>query len=259
MNCGTMLFHTRSRLNQTDDPSAALWGAPPEVLPLPVDIVHVWRVLLDSAEADPISLSTEEQARANRLVHELHRNRFIAMKAVVRDVLSRYLETTPNSIEFEYGEKGKPAIAAAHNALGLRFNISHSGGIGLIAVAMGREVGVDVETRQEIPDAMSIAKRFFARREYQELSALPEAVRQRAFLRCWTRKEAYVKALGAGLSCPLHSFAVSVSPEVLEEALIEGRLSLSVADLVLPDECSASVAIVEGSLPRCCWTYGGGV
>ncbi|MFL6417179.1 MAG: 4'-phosphopantetheinyl transferase family protein [Bryobacteraceae bacterium] len=233
------------------------WSAPPVALPEPAANVHLWRVLLDVVAADIDCLSADERARADKLIHVQHRNRFVAMRSAVRSILSRYLETTPDSIAFAYAEKGKPSISKGQNNLDLRFNLSHSGGIGLLAITVGREVGVDVETRQEVLDFMAVARRFFAAREYRELSALPQDLRQRAFLRCWTRKEAYVKALGAGLACSLQSFSVSVSPDVTDNALLEAgeARALYVADVSLPDECFAAIALEGRSLPRCCWTY----
>jgi 4'-phosphopantetheinyl transferase len=158
---------------------------------------------------------------------------------------------------FVYGDKGKPSIAKEQNSPGLRFNVSHSGGLGLIAVTCNREIGVDVETRQKVVDYMAIAKRFFSAREHRGLAQLPGESRPTAFLRCWTRKESYVKALGKGLSCSLNSFSVSVSPDLTDDALVETECTSIhyVSDIALPDEGFASMTIEAEQRPRCCWTY----
>lgn len=179
------------------------------------------------------------------------------MRSALRRVLGSYLHIPPESITFVYGEKGKPALLAAQNSLDLRFNVSHSGSLGILAVTSGCELGVDIETRQRIVDYMAISNRFFARREHEALSKVPEELRQRAFLRCWTRKESYVKALGQGLACSLKSFSVSVSPHISDHCLIETASPRThhVSDIDLPDECFASVAVEGKRRRKCCWTY----
>jgi 4'-phosphopantetheinyl transferase len=179
------------------------------------------------------------------------------MRSALRDVLGRYLHVPPDSITFAYGEKGKPGLLKDQNSLDLRFNVSHSGNLGILAVTSGFEVGVDVETRQKVVDYISVAQRFFSRREYEALSNVPEDLRQRAFLRCWTRKESYVKALGQGLACSLKSFSVSVSPHLSDNCLLESVSALKhdVSDVDLPDDCFSCVAVERESRPRFCWTY----
>jgi 4'-phosphopantetheinyl transferase len=244
-------------LEQFARPNSETWSSAPAALEPPRDQVHLWRVLLDLSPADYCCLAPDEQTRAGKLVHLQHRNRFVAMRSAVRSVLGRYLEISPESRAFRYGEKGKPSLVPEQNGLDLRFNVSHSGSLGILAVACGRELGVDVETRQNIFDYMAIARRFFSPREYDGLAEVPEELRQRAFLRCWTRKEAFVKALGAGLSCSLASFSVSVSPQVSDDVLLEAACQgvYHVSDVALPDECVSALALEGGHLPRCYWTY----
>lgn len=234
------------------------WSSGPPLPETPRDYLHLWRVLLDVVPADRSSLSPDELERAEKLVQLEHRQRFIAMRSAVRGVLGSYLQMAPDSIRFAYGKKGKPALLNGQNSLDLRFNVSHSESLGILAVTSGCEVGVDVETRQEVLEFMAVARRFFSRREYQALCELPEGLRQRAFLRCWTRKESYVKALGEGLACSLRSFSVSVSPDVSEQCLLEtvSARKHEVSDVDLPDECVASVAVEGTRRPSCCWTYG---
>jgi 4'-phosphopantetheinyl transferase len=237
--------------------SGEAWIPPPDAIPRPVQQVHIWRVLLDVAAVNGANLSRDEHLRADRLVHLQHRHRFVAMRSALRSVLAGYLQIAPNSVTFAYGEKGKPRVAEKQNSFDLRFNVSHSGGLGLIGVVCGHEIGVDVETRQHVLDYMGVAKRFFSAREYRGLLALPEEFRQKAFLRCWTRKESYVKALGKGLACSLRSFSVSVSPEMTDNALLETECASvhHVRDVAMPDECFASLTSEGEDRPRSCWTY----
>jgi 4'-phosphopantetheinyl transferase len=116
---------------------------------------------------------------------------------------------------------------------------------------------VDVETRQRVIEFMAVARRFFSSVEYDALCHLDEGLRQRAFLRCWTRKESYVKALGQGLACSLKSFSVSVSPHLSDNCLVHAvsAREYDVSDVDLPDECFSSVAVEGGSRPLCAWTY----
>lgn len=225
----------------------------------PQDQVHLWRVLLDLTPGEYFCLAPDEQERAEKFVHLQDRQRFVAMRAALRSVLGRYLQIPANLLVFRYGDKGKPSLTEAQNRFDLRFNVSHSRGLGMLAVASGREVGVDVETRGEVADSMAIARRFFAPREQQDLSEVPEELRQQAFLRCWTRKEAYVKALGAGLSCSLRSFAVSVSPELSQDVLLQPACpgEYHVSDVALPNRCFAALATEGENLPHRCWTYQG--
>jgi 4'-phosphopantetheinyl transferase len=132
-------------------------------------------------------------------------------------LLSRYLETPPAEIRFQYQNHGKPEIAFPHACRDLRFNFSDSGGLGLIGVGSGRTLGVDIERVRPLPDFLDIATRFFSAREVQAILALSENKRQEAFFACWTRKEAYLKATGIGLLHPLSDFSVAVDPDGVAE------------------------------------------
>jgi 4'-phosphopantetheinyl transferase len=177
--------------------------------------VHVWRAPL---ELTPIVLQTmwdtlapDEIERARRFHFERHRHRFIAGRGILRALLSRYLDRPAGEIAFTYGPYGKPAVSddASH---GVRFNMAHSGTLVLVAVTRARQVGIDVEQRAHHADHLELARRFFAPGEIAELCALPPHDQPDGFLNCWTRKEAYLKARGDGLSLPLDSFTVSLRP-----------------------------------------------
>ena len=180
------------------------------------DQVDLWKIPL--ADQDPPLeslyglLSPDEADRANRFVFDRDRNKFIRVRGLLRIILGQYLQIRPGLIEFRYEPGGKPHVADALNPSRLRFNVSHSGEIALIAVGTGRELGVDVEHIRRNVDLREVAARFFSPREVLELFSLPEEQQTLGFFNCWTRKEAFVKAIGAGLAFPLDAFDVSVRP-----------------------------------------------
>lgn len=158
------------------------------------------------------SLSGDERQRAGRFASSLHRDRFIAGRGLLRYLLAARLGRTPAGIEMETNAFGKPRLASSA-AISLRFNASHSANILLIGLASECEIGVDVETIETTVDRDGIAGSFFSPAEHAAYLALDEADRPAGFARCWTRKEAFIKALGEGLHCALQSFDVSLGPE----------------------------------------------
>jgi len=194
---------------------SSTWPPPPTHVKLEGGQVHVWCA---SLELQPKTLSRlaellakDEQERANRFVFERDRQHFIAARARLRLILSRYLTVAPRSLRFRYGPQGKPELAGG-NGGALYFNLSHSHGLALVAVTQVCPIGVDLEWVRAIDDMDSIARRFFSKVEYQAYSALPLSQKSSGFFNCWTRKEAYIKAIGQGLSCPLADFDVSLTP-----------------------------------------------
>jgi 4'-phosphopantetheinyl transferase len=176
--------------------------------------VHVWTLHTSASEAiaarfDPV-LAPDERERAMRLRFEHLRHSFVITRGVLRCLLARYMSLHPAAIRFKYGSKGKPALASA---AGIEFNATHSGGSALFAFAMGCRVGVDLELMRPIAGSQDIADRFFCPEEAEEIRSLPPSQRDRAFFRCWTRKEAYIKAIGDGLSAPLNGFRVTLRAE----------------------------------------------
>jgi 4'-phosphopantetheinyl transferase len=158
------------------------------------------------------NLAADEQARAERFHFERDRGHFIVARGVLRAILGGYLKRAPEGLSFCYGSHGKPAIAGESGGDAIRFNVSHSHGIALYAVTRGREVGVDLERIRFNLAVAEIAERFFSRREVAMLRALPTEEQREAFFRCWTRKEACLKARGEGLSLPLDQVDVSLAP-----------------------------------------------
>ena len=155
-------------------------------------------------------LPENERKRAERFRFDRHRERFIAQRGRLREILSGYCNGLPKAIRFHQGPGGKPAVNG--DSSGICFNLSHSGGHVLYAVSCGREVGVDVELVRSKPKAAALVDRFFSIKEREAFQTLELHDREAAFFAGWTRKEAYVKALGKGLRFPLDQFDVSLKP-----------------------------------------------
>ncbi len=176
--------------------------------------LDVWPISLDvpaAVLADlRATLSDDELERASRFRFRRDAERFTAGRGLMRRILGEYLDVDSTSLRFAYGPAGKPSLED-HPDLG--FNLAHSGGQGLLAVAGDAAVGVDIEVSADARGACEdIAPTYFAPAEVEELEALLATERSEAFLRCWTRKESYVKALGDGLQMPLDDFTVSFGP-----------------------------------------------
>ena len=190
------------------------WCFPPDNLTLGSDEVHVWRASLNRTEAQveilKHTLVAEELRRAGRYHFHKDREHFIVARGLLRTILGRYLNTEPGQVRFCYGAHGKPALSRVFGDETLRFNLSHSHGLALFAVSRGRELGVDLEYIQSHLAGDQIVERFFSPREVALLRALPKDVQREAFFIFWTRKEAFIKATGKGLSLPLNQFEVSL-------------------------------------------------
>jgi 4'-phosphopantetheinyl transferase len=192
-----------------------LWQKPGAGAHLPPDHVHVWRATLQQTEPELSRLiqvlSSSERARADRFYFEADRKRHIIGRGLSRVLLGQSLGIPASALEFEHNEHGKPALRRDIHPP-LSFNISHSGDLVLVATAAGRSLGIDVERMQPTMATAEIAARFFSVQERATLAALPADERCAAFFACWTRKEAYLKARGDGLSLPLDQFDVAFAP-----------------------------------------------
>jgi 4'-phosphopantetheinyl transferase len=192
------------------------WLRPPPGLSLTPSHVHVWRATLDIplrlANTLERTLAPDEQTRAAQFRFPLLRQRFIAGRGILRAILGRYLDMPPQTIHFDYTAHGKPFLQQSEGQGWLHFNVTHAEGMALYAIACEHEVGIDIEAQRQMTDAISIAERFFSPLENQMLRALPLPEQPIAFLRCWTRKEAYIKGLGIGLALPLDQFSVTLAP-----------------------------------------------
>jgi 4'-phosphopantetheinyl transferase len=160
------------------------------------------------------ALSPEETARAERFRFDRHRRAFVLGRAALRFLLATYLGVDASAVQFVYGPQGKPELAPALANVSplLRFNASNSGDLAAYAFTHGCEIGVDVERYRALPDLENIARRFFSPEETDELLALSPTDYAAGFFNCWTRKEAFIKAMGGGLSIPLDSFRVTLAP-----------------------------------------------
>jgi 4'-phosphopantetheinyl transferase len=181
-----------------------------------VEESHVWQFDLDTQSSADGQweglLSSDEHERALRFHFPLHGRRFSATRRLLRIVLGAYLDADPRTLCFRYSDKGKPALGGIHATSPLRFNLSHSEDVVLLAITLGREIGVDVEYMRPDFEFESTAHRFFSAAECESFDTIPLAQKRLAFFNCWTRKEAFIKAKGDGLSLPLNQFDVSLIP-----------------------------------------------
>lgn len=241
-----------------------LWVEGPKHPVLGYDEVHVWRARLNLNRSLLCQLreilSPDERQRADRYHFQRDREHFVAARGVLRDVLSRYTGAPPESLRFSYSEFGKPSLICDESGEAPFFNISHSDDVAIYAVTSAREVGVDIEKVREDFAGLDIAERFFSINEVAALRALPHAERAGAFFDCWTRKEAYIKARGEGLSCPLHLFTVSLAPG-RPAALLhtdddpQDAARWSMVDLY-PEEGFRAALAVKGETPTIrCWRW----
>ncbi len=179
--------------------------------------VHVWRIGLEQPEEVVRELrnqlSDDECRRADRFYAETHRARFVVGRASMRTVLGRYLGEEPARLNFPTNPQGKPGLEGTR----LEFNLSHSANLAVLAVTLERRVGIDVEQLRPMPEEDRIAARFFSAPECEAFLKLPAARRNAAFFSIWTRKEAYIKAIGLGLAMPLDRFDVPAHDEFLNE------------------------------------------
>lgn len=188
--------------------------APREVWKLPPDEVHVWVARLDEiarqGESLKETLSEEESKIAGRFYFEQDRIRYVTGVGVLRSILGFYLSTDPGKIEFGREKRNKPVLSGKFARI--NFNMSRSKGLAIYTFAGHRSVGVDVEEIKPMRDMDGIVRCFFAPGEIQFYAGLPATARTETFFRCWTRKEAFLKATGDGLFRPLNSFSVSLLP-----------------------------------------------
>jgi 4'-phosphopantetheinyl transferase len=180
---------------------------------LPAGEIHVWRASLERprhvVEGMRGLLCDDERRRADEFRFERHRARYTVGRALLRCLLARYLAAEPRELAFDYGEFDKPELRGG----GPRFNLSHSGSVALYAISDDGEIGIDVELESADLASERIAERFFSPAEVGVLRSLPARLQPRAFLACWTRKEAFIKARGDGLSLALDSFDVTLAPD----------------------------------------------
>jgi 4'-phosphopantetheinyl transferase len=193
-------------------------------VPLPT-AVDLWAVDLDGERPSLYEslLAPDERERAGRFHFERDRNRYMVGRGRLRQLLGHYLAIPPAQVVFAYTDHGKPYLAPQPGRPDLTFNISHSQQFALLAFAWGQRLGVDVEVIRPLSDAAALVRRFFAPAEVVAWEAVPPQQQAEAFFCGWTRKEAFIKAIGDGLSYPLDRFVVSLQPHEPAQLLeIEG-------------------------------------
>ena len=239
------------------------WFAPPDQLNLGPRDVHIWRTSLDQppeiVERFRRLLSTDELNKADRYHFEKDRRHFTVARGVLREVLSRYLGISPADLRFNYSEHGKPGLASANNKE-FKFNLAHSGGVALYAFTTVGEVGVDVEFIRPEFTGDEIARRYFSATEVASLSKLSAVVRQHAFFDCWTRKEAFIKAKGLGLSLALDQFDVTLtpgeSPALLRTGWNEAEAARwSLRAIEVGDQFAGAIALEAHDWEASYWQY----
>jgi 4'-phosphopantetheinyl transferase len=242
---------------------APFWAPPPAALALAGDEVHVWRVDVRSAYArrDDLwrVLAEDERQKATDLLFEGDRKRFVVSRGVLRVLLGRYLRMQPGSLVFGYNPFGKPFLVGAS---GVRFSTSHSHGLVLLAFVRDRDIGVDVEHLRQDLGLDEIAARHFSTREVATLRSLPNDLRKEAFFSCWTRKEAFAKAKGRGLTLPFSRFEVTLTPGEpamlldVEEDISE-PIRWAMQELIPGPGYAAALVVEEHTLRSSCWQYTG--
>jgi 4'-phosphopantetheinyl transferase len=244
--------------------TSTAWGFPPATIILGGNEVHVWRASLDDLTQQRDSflhtLAADERTRAERFYFQRDRDRFINARGVLRAILGLYLNRAPKSLSFCNSSHGKPSLACESGGDAIRFNVSHSHGVALYAFTRGREIGIDLEFIRCDLEAEQIADRFFSRSEIGTLRALPLSLRKYAFFLCWTRKEAYIKARGEGLSIPLDQFDVSLTPGEPAELLTalpdsDEALRWSLEELTVGSGYAAALAVEGRGWILRCWQW----
>ncbi len=191
---------------------------------LPASAIHVWTIRIDPADGLDaqleVILAPEERSRANRLASGHLRHAFVVIHGALRHLLSRYLDLCPGDVRISYGPCGKPALASRGD---IQFSLTHSGDLAAVAVASGCEVGIDIEAIRPASDLLGVADALFRPEEAAEIRSFSPNLRAQGFFHCWVRKEACLKATGAGLSTPLNSFSVTAQPNFTAGPVILGR------------------------------------
>jgi len=241
-----------------------LWKIRQSKLTLGEKDIHIWQAELDL----PIlgfqklyqTLSIDERVRAERFHFEKDRKCFIARHGILRTILGCYLNVEPSRLQFCYGKYGKPELADTFGEGPILFNMSDSEGLALYAFTRSQEIGVDIEHIRDIPEMDQITERFFSERENAVFRSLPESKKKEAFFNCWVRKEAFIKAIGAGLHCPLDKFEVSLVPgdpanlpSIQEDSRVAFRWSMQ--ELKPRSGFAAAFAIEDRSRQLHCWQW----
>ncbi len=239
------------------------WNKAPADLKLASSYVDVWRseIKLSESEIDAYAetLSVEEKKRASRFTFTDKQNEFIVSRGLLRRALSHLLKRPANSFEFAYSKEKKPFLKNTNLNETPVFNVSHSHGQALIAISRNRQLGIDIEKIREDVEYKKLAQRFFSKNENRALLAYQGNV-QRAFFATWTRKEAFVKAIGKGIAFGLGEFDVNTDPDTAPELLETRNQAIDVknwrmASVATADDYIASVAADAGEFSLRLWEF----
>jgi len=234
------------------------WPRSPVELPALEKSIHVWAVRLDDTTVDLDCghdlLSPEERERATRFKFDRDRRRYLVAHIALHDILSRYVPIDPARLSFDIGANGKPRLPQALASSSVEFNLSHSNEMALLAVCHRREVGVDIEYVKEDFEFHEVAKRFFSAREVAAIRGLPANLQRQAFFKCWTSKEAFLKAKGTGLSGALDEvkIALTTAEQVRITADVPGW-SLSELDPI--DGYEGALVVANAQVPICYYLW----
>lgn len=238
------------------------WPLPQPKFTLADNVVHVWSASLDKFipqfERFSSTLCASEREQAQRFHFDRHRQWFIIRRGLLRILLGRYLDVEPSRLVFAYDPRGKPSVSEPHHPDQLYFNVSDSSGLALYAVSRCAPVGVDVERIKSVSDMDGIAARFFSAREKKAVSASSEPQKAEAFFNCWTRKEAYLKATGEGISESLPRVEVTLVPEDAPQLLsiagdTQAAAKWTIFSFVPASGFVGALAIRATGLTLSCW------
>jgi 4'-phosphopantetheinyl transferase len=239
-----------------------LWPPCADAAPLAENDIHVWATVLAPPatilEDRSRNLSPDERERAGKFKFEKHRNRYIAGRGAMRDVLGRYLGVGPKDLRFVYSENGKPVLAGEFANAGIHFNLAHTGELALLAVTRIGAVGVDVESVRPVNNVNELVARFFSPRENALFQKVPDENKPAAFFNLWTRKEALLKATGEGITRSLSLVEVSFLPgEPARLIAISGdtvkAARWSLREMTPATGYTAAVAIQAENVRVQCW------
>jgi 4'-phosphopantetheinyl transferase len=229
------------------------------------DMIHVWRCSLDLPSANLENLlgilQPDEFERAKKFYFEKDRNRFIAARSILRSILGLYLNENPDQIKIGYTSFGKPVLVPGSYFQNLHFNLSHSENLALLAIASEGNVGIDIEQIRYDLDIEALASRFFSKEEICVLEKMDAEKKMEVFFQLWTRKEAFLKATGKGLSFPMEHCDVSsadnrnFSPVIIPITDISDQSNWYVMDLEPAKEYMAAIASDRPNMLISLWDY----
>lgn len=195
-----------------------IWKHPPQHLTLNCQEVHIWKINLEQSSINVQNsfdiLNEAEKNKAQKFRFEKHQKRYTMARSSLKRILSRYLSMTPQNVEFQYNDYGKPQLLEKLNNIDLQFNVSHSENVAIYGITCHYLIGVDIEYIRPMPEADNLAKRFFSRKEFEHISQLSSTEKYEEFFKLWTAKEAYLKAIGKGISGGLEKVEISTDETV---------------------------------------------